>query len=215
MTQKVKIIFKKGERAGESVEFSPPGIFIGRDSDNDICFQTDTVSQFHAEITLKDEKWYIQDKKSSNGTKLNGKKISEKTERNSRDMIYTGTEVFMVELLEIDKLPEKSEDDNDTIKLRPPYQKKPAPIIEEKWTEEKEIVPEKRKSKPSNSAKNDRERAERRLMNRLVQETLQQKKKRLSKTFITIAIIVNIIILCWWLSTQGYEFEFIKKLFDK
>ncbi|OGL46357.1 MAG: hypothetical protein A2161_07785 [Candidatus Schekmanbacteria bacterium RBG_13_48_7] len=51
---------------------------IGRDKNNDIVLDLTTVSRFHAEIHLKGDKLSIRDLKSTNGTLVSGKKITEK-----------------------------------------------------------------------------------------------------------------------------------------
>ena len=50
---------------------------IGRAPDNDIVLNADTISSYHAEIIVRDDKFYIKDMNSTNGTKVNGKRVSE------------------------------------------------------------------------------------------------------------------------------------------
>ena len=48
---------------------------IGQAGDNDIAIGESTVSRHHAKIFLEDEKFYILDLGSRNGTMVNGKDI--------------------------------------------------------------------------------------------------------------------------------------------
>jgi pSer/pThr/pTyr-binding forkhead associated (FHA) protein len=53
-------------------------VIIGRDSACDIMIDDITASRKHAEITKEKGKYYITDLSSTNGTYLNGKKITER-----------------------------------------------------------------------------------------------------------------------------------------
>ena len=50
---------------------------IGRAPDNDIVFNANTISSYHAEIFIKNGQFHIKDMDSTNGTKVNGERISE------------------------------------------------------------------------------------------------------------------------------------------
>ena len=50
---------------------------IGRAPDNDIVLNANTVSSYHAEIFVKDGQFHIKDMESTNGTKVNGERVSE------------------------------------------------------------------------------------------------------------------------------------------
>jgi pSer/pThr/pTyr-binding forkhead associated (FHA) protein len=205
----IKITFKKGIKAGRSENFPPPGIFIGRAADNDIVFDNDSISQYHAEIFLKNKKWYLKDSKgSATASKINGKKIEGSTELNSRDLIYIGREVFQVEFgSEVTTtsapLPKKEE---APIKIRGPREeRKPEDVYRVKDEPEfEEKVQRKKHPKPAKPAKKSNESAQRRVMIRMLNQELSNKRKRLRKVSIFIAIIANIAILLWWLSQKGY-----------
>ncbi len=63
---------------------------IGRQMDNDIVFHEAFVSKFHAEICLEDSKFILQDRDSTGGTFVNGKKI-DRCVLNSGDLLSIGT----------------------------------------------------------------------------------------------------------------------------
>jgi DNA-binding CsgD family transcriptional regulator len=48
---------------------------IGRDEQNDLVLITKSVSREHARIVCEDERWYVEDRGSFNGTLLNGQRI--------------------------------------------------------------------------------------------------------------------------------------------
>jgi pSer/pThr/pTyr-binding forkhead associated (FHA) protein len=48
---------------------------IGRDTANDLTFESPTVSRAHAALNLKDGRWYLEDRGSFNGTFLNGTRL--------------------------------------------------------------------------------------------------------------------------------------------
>lgn len=72
---------------------------IGRDPSNEIHLENPAVSRFHAEIYRQGWPFYVEDKKSTNGTYLNGKFLNWKSALNNRDQITIGkhTLVFLEE----------------------------------------------------------------------------------------------------------------------
>src|SRR4051794_3225922 len=50
-------------------------VTIGRDARNDVTFSSTSVSRDHAAVTLRDGRWYVEDRGSFNGTFLNGTRV--------------------------------------------------------------------------------------------------------------------------------------------
>jgi len=50
-------------------------ITIGRGGANDVTFTSPTVSREHAALNLREERWYLEDRGSFNGTFLNGARL--------------------------------------------------------------------------------------------------------------------------------------------
>ena len=190
----MNIYFQKGERAGESLKFDPPGVFIGREKDNDIQLLVDGVSQYHAKILYDAKLWVIYDLKSRNGTRVNGKKVKNSMPLNSGDMIYIAKEALKIEYDEkenVDNILDLNNDDG--IRIKSPE-------------EAKKRVPPKETPRESCETKTDitvthkskEQKAREREINRMIQEILKKKKKRLTIISIIIAIIANAIIFWWW-----------------
>ncbi|MHC4916606.1 MAG: FHA domain-containing protein [Planctomycetota bacterium] len=63
------------ESTGREHEVVPEGTTIGRHSDNDIALPGRSVSRFHAEISLGEKGWLLEDHGSTYGTFINGQKV--------------------------------------------------------------------------------------------------------------------------------------------
>ena len=88
----MNLYFLNGARKGEQWELIPPGICIGREADNDIQLLIAGVSRYHAKIEYTpDGKWKIMDLGSTNGTKVNGTKITRP------QLLEPGTEIAIGE----------------------------------------------------------------------------------------------------------------------
>ena len=198
----MKIYFQKGKRAGESMDFNPPGIFIGREEDNDIQLLVEGVSQYHAKIMFEDRKWVIYDLESSNGTRLNGKKVKEPTPLKPGDMIYIAKEALKIEYEE-DQEHKKDKagdildfDTDEGIKIRSPEDAK------------KTLPPEEKPKKPTPTKtnmggipkKSKEQKALEREHHRLLAEAIKEKKKRLTLIAIIVFFVGNGIVFWWWFS---------------
>jgi len=71
---KIQLIFDG--QIKQEYELNKAEMFIGRHASNDIVIENRGVSGKHAVIQTQDDKFIIKDLESTNGTKLNGKKIS-------------------------------------------------------------------------------------------------------------------------------------------
>lgn len=72
-------------------------IKIGRQRDNDIEIQCPRASKYHCQIIHKENKYFICDSNSTNGTYVNGEKIA-KQELKDDDLIHIGTAAFKVSI---------------------------------------------------------------------------------------------------------------------
>ena len=67
---------------------------FGRQLENDIVFQEDFLSRFHAEIVLEDGQYVLYDKKSTSGTFVNSVRI-DRCVLNSGDLISLASVLVM------------------------------------------------------------------------------------------------------------------------
>ncbi len=90
------------EKGGEQkrLEFDKPEVTIGRVQGNDIILPKGNVSKRHSRIVLKDGKFIIVDLKSTNGTYVNGRKITSPLVVKGTDKIYIGDFILSVEELQ-------------------------------------------------------------------------------------------------------------------
>src|SRR4249920_2823075 len=87
------------EKGGEQrrMVFNKAEVTIGRVQGNDIILPKGNVSKRHSRIVLKDGKFIIVDLKSTNGTYVNGRKITSPLVIKDTDKIYIGDFIITVE----------------------------------------------------------------------------------------------------------------------
>lgn len=81
-------ITRDGDKANELV-IRQDVMTIGRKQDNDLCLKDTTVSTHHAKILRDGDTRYVQDLDSTNGTYVNGERISRRALR-AEDVIIIG-----------------------------------------------------------------------------------------------------------------------------
>jgi pSer/pThr/pTyr-binding forkhead associated (FHA) protein len=85
---------------------------IGRDSSNGIHLVNPAVSRFHAKIYRQGWEFYIEDRGSSNGTFLNGRRVSWKAglKRNDKITIAKYTLIFLDDKSDYEEVKKDKED---------------------------------------------------------------------------------------------------------
>jgi len=63
---------------GDPIPLLKPVLVVGRRESADIVLRFPNVSGSHCELSLVDGYWFVKDLASSNGTKVNGMRVSEK-----------------------------------------------------------------------------------------------------------------------------------------
>ena len=96
MPVKLKII--KGPMKGHSFEITKNTVFVGRSSKNDIQIKDATISRKQVKLFFIGNKLFVEDLKSTNGTKLNGKRIQpgEGIEVSDSDILTMGDTVVQL-----------------------------------------------------------------------------------------------------------------------
>src|SRR5258707_3278218 len=87
------------EKGGEQkrLEFDKPEVTIGRVQGNDVVLPKGNVSKRHSRIVLKDGKFIVVDLKSTNGTYVNGRKITSPIVVKGSDKVYIGDFVISID----------------------------------------------------------------------------------------------------------------------
>jgi Nif-specific regulatory protein len=89
-----RLVAVSGPLGGEVLPLAGTGTTIGRDTANDICVPDIALSRSHCAISHADGEWRIADCGSSNGTFVNGTRVSEQPLRH-RDRIDLGESTFI------------------------------------------------------------------------------------------------------------------------
>lgn len=89
-------ISEKGGQQSQ-YDFTKPEITIGRMKGNDIVLPKGNVSKQHTRIFLRDGEFFIVDLKSTNGTYVNGRKITSEQKITESDKIYIGDFILQLE----------------------------------------------------------------------------------------------------------------------
>ncbi|HOL83034.1 MAG TPA: FHA domain-containing protein [Caldisericia bacterium] len=92
------LIIKSGRKSGATFPLRKKVINMGRDSSNEIVIDDPKSSRQHAKIKLEGDNFVIYDLASSNGTFVNGEKITS-VKLNDGDEIKIGDTVFAFKLL--------------------------------------------------------------------------------------------------------------------
>src|SRR5712675_3368254 len=90
------IISEKGG-AERRESFDKTEINVGRVQGNDLMLPKGNVSKHHARLLYRDGRFIVTDLKSTNGTYVNGRKISQATIVREGDKIYVGDFVLRLE----------------------------------------------------------------------------------------------------------------------
>ncbi len=83
-------------------DFSKPEIIIGRVKGNDVVLPKSNVSKQHTKITLRDQTFFIVDLMSTNGTYVNGRKVTQEQPLSEDDKIYIGD--FILQLQRVSQI---------------------------------------------------------------------------------------------------------------
>ncbi|MDJ0765189.1 MAG: FHA domain-containing protein [Myxococcota bacterium] len=90
------VVTEKGG-AKQDLAFDEDKITIGRVQGNDVVLPRGNVSKRHAEIAYRNNQFFITDLDSTNGTYVNGRRITGATPVFLNDKIYTGDYILSVE----------------------------------------------------------------------------------------------------------------------
>ena len=89
-----RIIILSEIMRGKTYELTKDVFTIGRTEEQDVCIPDGTVSTLHCEIIKQGEIYIALDKGSTNGTRINGIRISQQNLRNSDILQVGGIEIL-------------------------------------------------------------------------------------------------------------------------
>ena len=84
--------------SGQEFTFNQPEFFIGRDPQANLHLPDDTLSAIHTRVYYKSSHWMIEDIQSTNGTFINGERLSTPSVLINGDEITCGQVKFQVEV---------------------------------------------------------------------------------------------------------------------
>jgi len=109
-----KVILKFKEAVLKEIPLDKESVTIGRNPGNDIHIDNLAVSSFHAKLINQRGQFFIQDLSSTNGTFVNGRRISESVLNNNDDIIIGKHSLIFVS-------PQTQEEDKtETLKIKKP-----------------------------------------------------------------------------------------------
>ncbi len=97
-TPPLALSFTNNENKLQTKHFRDPEITLGRDPQCNVYLENETVSAYHARLSYHHGQWWLEDLNSTNGTTLNGEKITTPTIIINRDEICCGEAALNVRL---------------------------------------------------------------------------------------------------------------------
>jgi hypothetical protein len=89
-----RLVITSGPRAGTELALGRDPITIGRSSESGLVIRDDYTSTHHARLLLWNDEWMIQDLDSTNGTFLDGRRVTVPTQVPLDTPIKIGTTTF-------------------------------------------------------------------------------------------------------------------------
>jgi hypothetical protein len=96
VNQSYQLTMRSGPNPGKNFPLDQEEVLLGRDLANDIAIGDPEVSRRHARFFVRDEDIYVEDLGSTNGTFLNGERISSPKQLRTGDVITFGENIVMV-----------------------------------------------------------------------------------------------------------------------
>gem|GEM_PF-1236783 len=97
----IQLRSSSGDRPEKSFSFSGPDLVIGRSPTCQVILTEETVSAQHARIFQRDNGWWIRDLDSTNGTRLNGRAVTEHPLRSGDTIGIESREFTFINPLEV------------------------------------------------------------------------------------------------------------------
>ncbi len=89
------IVMRRGPLRNQLFRLEQAVVNIGRDLANDIAIRDGQVSRYHLRLLLQGQDYHLEDLGSTNGTRVNGAQVSERTRLNDGDIIALGDGILL------------------------------------------------------------------------------------------------------------------------
>ena len=89
------LVFVEGPSTGKTFALEGDEIFIGREPSNTLQIDSPGVSRKHARLNLKNQQHWLEDLGSSNGTFINGERISDPRPLQNGDFIGAASQSWI------------------------------------------------------------------------------------------------------------------------
>jgi len=96
MSSPYRLVVRTGPRAGQPFHLDKDEIFIGRDLANDLVVEDPEVSRRHARVFVQGNAYLIEDLGSTNGTSVNGQRLTAAAFLRAGDVITLGEHTHLV-----------------------------------------------------------------------------------------------------------------------
>jgi hypothetical protein len=127
-----QLTMRSGEETGKAFPLEQEETLVGRDLANDITAPDPEVSRRHARFMMRDDSVFVEDLGSTNGTFLNGERISAPQQLRLGDVITLGENVSMVF--------EKFTPGEEETMITPEIEKTPPPVYREQEPERQPVA---------------------------------------------------------------------------
>ena len=127
---KVWTLLLKDKPVHRFVVYEGKSVIIGRTAEADVTLDNPSISREHAVVEVVKDQAYLTDKGSTNGTWVNGRKISQRTPITDQDEIRLGKFTMVagsVGILDVEKKGQSVPTDDDKLTMFAPTQKESQP----------------------------------------------------------------------------------------